>query len=81
MRSRPTYKVILEKCADLFFKNPERYGGGRGPGVKTCHIAHALEEHNLPKRPRLSEEPRKYPCPPSKRHLISDVFTELGMLP
>lgn len=49
-------------CKELYVKqHPEAQ---RGPGIKTCHIAHAKELLGVPKKPRHSLRPRKYPCPP-----------------
>lgn len=74
-----TYEEILAMCRELYAKqHPE---ARRGPGIKTCHIAHAKELLGLPKNPRLSPLPRKYPCPPEKLPLIRQAFIALGMLP
>ena len=57
-----TYKEVLAMCKELYVKqHPEAQ---RGPGIKTCHIAHAKELLGVPKKPRHSLRPRKYPCPP-----------------
>lgn len=74
-----TYKEVLAMCKGLYAK---QYPGAlRGPGIKTCHIAHAKELLGMPKKPRLSLRPRKYPCPPEKLPLIRQAFIALGMLP
>lgn len=80
MSSLPTYKEIQGKIKELFDADPSRYGGGRGPGVKDCHIAHAKEQLGLPKKPRGDSSPRVYPCPDDKLALIKDAFRALKML-
>lgn len=74
-----TYQEIGARCRELHAKrHPETR---RGPGIKTCHITHAKELLGLPKKPRLSPLPRKYPCPPEKLPPIRQAFIALGMLP
>lgn len=80
MRTSPTYKEIHAKVKEIFFADPARYGGGKGPSVKDCHIAHAKELFGVPKKPRTSKRPRVYPCPDNKRLLIHDAFKALGMI-
>ena len=74
-----TYKEVLAMCKELYVKqHPEAQ---RGPGIKTCHIAHAKELLGVPKKPRHSLRPRKYPCPPEKLPLVRQAFIAWGMLP
>ena len=44
-----TYQDILAKCKELYAK--QHPGALRGPGIKTCHIAHAKELLGVPKNP------------------------------
>lgn len=74
-----TYEEILAMCRELYAK--QHLEARRGPGIKTCYIAHAKELLGLPKKPRLSPLPRKHPCPPEKLPLIRQAFIALGMLP
>lgn len=74
-----TYQDILAKCKELYAK--QHPGALRGPGIKTCHIAHAKELLGVPKKPRTTTRPRKYPCPPEKLPLIRQAFLALGLLP
>lgn len=74
-----TYEEILAMCKDLYAKqHPEAQ---RGPGIKTCYIAHAKELFGMPKKPRTATRPRECPCPPEKLPLIRQAFIALGMLP
>ena len=74
-----TYKEVLAMCKELYVKqHPEAQ---RGPGIKTCHIAHAKELLGVPKKPRHSLRHRTYPCPPEKLPLVRQAFIALGMLP
>ena len=74
-----TYEEILAMCKDLYAKqHPE---ARRGPGIKTCYIAHAKELFGMPKKPRTATRPRECPCPPEKLPLIRQAFIALGMLP
>ena len=74
-----TCQDILAKCKELYAK--QHPGALRGPGIKTCHIAHAKELLGVPKKPRTTTRPRKYPCPPEKLPLIRQAFLALGLLP
>lgn len=74
-----TYQEIGAMCRELHAKrHPE---ARRGPGIKTCHIAHAKALLGMPKRPRPLLFPRNYPCPPEKLPPIRQAFIALGMLP
>lgn len=75
-----TYEEILAMCRELYAKqHPE---ARRGPGIKTCYIAHAKELLGMPKKPRPPLFPRNYPCPPpEKLPPIRQASIALGMLP
>jgi len=46
--------------------------------VKTCHIAHVKSDLGFEMRPRVSNAPRKYPCPDAYRPWIEEAFLLLS---